>query len=87
MNERINIIKAGCVTIQYGNGFKDEIKASVRSFRISRSESDTVTIHLDGEILFRTKIYLVTIQDGRTGTPEQLTPANWDELTDIIFSH
>ena len=62
MNERINIIKEGFVTIQYGNGFQDGIKASVRSFRISRSENDAVTIHLDGEIIFRTKIYLVTIQ-------------------------
>ena len=37
MNEKINIIKDGCVTIQYGNGFQDGIKASVRSFRICRS--------------------------------------------------
>ena len=80
--EKINIIKGGSVAIQCDRDFKEEIKASKTAFRISKTTTNKVVIHLDGSVAFRCEMSDITIQDGRSGAPEQLTPENWGDLTD-----
>ena len=76
----LNIIRAGCVILQYDPNFESEIKVALTAFRISRSGSD-VLIHLDGALTFKVDMAHVTVQDGYAGAPVVLTPVNWDVLT------
>ena len=86
MSATINIIKGNSVTIQYGDGYRDEMKVSKAAFRISKSASDIVTIQINGiGFYWKAKLSMVTIQDGANGTPEQLTSSNWSELTEGLY--
>ena len=86
MSANINIIKGNSVTIQFGEGLRDEMKVSKSTFRISKSASDIVTIQIDGiRHFWKAKMNTVTIQDGASGTPEQLTSSNWSELTEGLY--
>ena len=84
MNEAIiNIIKLDIGTIlQFPNEDK-EIKIPKSEVRIDRM-NDRVGIYLHGAIAYKTAIDNITIQDGKDGVPEQLTAANWNDLTDGI---
>ena len=81
MNEKLNIIKGGQLVIQNLTANK-ELGASKAAFRITNENDKRILVHLDGRMMFSTNIENVTIQDGRTGTPVQLTPTNWSDLTD-----
>lgn len=80
---KINIIKGDSVIVQYGKDLKDETKRSKSAFGIDKvSNNKVVTIHLDGRLAFTRNMSDVTIQDGKDGAPEQLTPDNWSALTE-----
>ena len=81
--ERINIIKNGNRVAIQGVYSKKERNVSTASFRIGRDEKTSlIAVYAFNAILHRTEMENVTIQDGRSGTPEQLTPENWGDLTD-----
>jgi len=83
--ERINIIGGGNVTIQYAQNFSKVIKTTKDSFRISKVASNDIVIHLNGIIEFLTKMDYVTIQENNTSPAIQLTPDNWDSLTNGLI--
>jgi len=82
MNEKINIIKsASSVRVQDLTNQK-EYKPSKSSFCISRMLKSQVIVKSDSNFKYITTFANVTIQDGDTGTPEQLSSDNWNTLTD-----
>ena len=82
MGEIINILKKeGSVTIQLSNRGRD-LKLSKTAFSISKDGGDGVGVYVNGELIYNTEMSNITVQDGKSATPEQLRPANWYDLTD-----
>ena len=81
--ERVNIIKrGGRIVVRELGGTKERNVSSV-SFRIGKDEkTGVVGIYTFNTALCVTKMENITIQNGNDGAPEQLTPSNWDDLTD-----
>ena len=85
MNEKVNIIKTdkGVTIIEMGAGIKRRV--SKQSVRISFFRNTRyVSIDTFKERLYLTQIENVTIQDGISGAPIQLTQDNFEELTDDL---
>lgn len=84
MNEKLNIIKTSTNVILQDLTNKNEFKPSKSSVGIRRNKSNNVIIYVFGEIKYISAFQFITIQDGETGTPVQLTLENYSELTDGI---
>ena len=82
MNERINIIKKSSGIQLVING-EEKVNSSASAFRIKKNKINDAIITLDGRQEYVTSMSNVTVQDNSgdaPGTPEQLTPDNWDDL-------
>lgn len=84
MNEKINIIKTEKSVIVQNLTEKKEYKPSKNSFCISKNRMNNIIVSSVDNFKYVTSFENVTIQPGATGIPEQLTPENWDALTDGI---
>ena len=81
MNEKVNIIKNKGGLIVHNLTTNTPRTVSKISFRIE-NDGRLAKIFTFNNRLHNVWIENVTIQDGASGTPEQLTPQNWDDLTD-----
>ena len=82
--EKINIVNNGKnITVQHGKNLKDRTKVSKTSFRIDMASGRDMAVYLDGALKFLSNS--VTVQDGPAGVPVQLTPDNFDGLTDGLI--
>ena len=83
MNEKINIINRDRGVTVHNLDANEKVLVSKPSFRIRHSSViGHVIIYADAERLYTTNMANITIQEGATGAPVQLTPDNFDSLTD-----
>jgi len=83
MEKKINIVKqdGGLIIQEIGIPIKEKVSKASFRLRFDRL-SNSVGIYSFNNLLSLTQISNVTIQDGASGIPAQLTPENFDTLTD-----